>query len=77
VTQIRVGYEAADWAETALDLAGDEHPLFVAAVGAAARGAWNRGDFARARALAGREVTRCRHRSYRPFRGRRRGRRPL
>jgi predicted ATPase/DNA-binding SARP family transcriptional activator len=53
VTQIRVGYEAAEWAESALDLAGDQHPLFVAAVGAAARGAWARGDFARARALAG------------------------
>ena len=28
------------------------HPLFAAAVGAAARGAWNRGDFAHARELA-------------------------
>ena len=59
MTQIRVGYEAADWAETALDLAGEQHPLFVAAVGAAARGAWNRGDFARARALAGRAAGRA------------------
>jgi len=59
VTQIRVGYEAADWAESALDLAGEQHPLFVAAVGAAARGAWNRGDFARARALAARAAGRA------------------
>jgi tetratricopeptide (TPR) repeat protein len=58
VSQIRIGYEAADWAERALDLAQElhrtEHPQFVAAVGAAARGAWNRGDFARALALAAR-----------------------
>ena len=58
VTQIRIGYEAADWAERALTLAeqatGPGHPLFAAAVGAAARGAWNRGDFSRARALASR-----------------------
>ncbi len=59
MTQVRVGYEAADWAETALDLTGDQHPLFVAAVGAAARGAWNRGDFARARALASRAAGRA------------------
>ena len=59
VTQIRVGYEAADWAESALDLAREQHPLFVAAVGAAARGAWNRGDFARARALAARAAGRA------------------
>ena len=51
---MRVRYESADWAERALALAGPEHPLFAAAVGAAARGAWNRGDFGRARALAAR-----------------------
>ena len=46
VTHIRVGYEAAAWAERALDQTPPKHPLFVAAVGAAARGAWNLGDFA-------------------------------
>jgi predicted ATPase/DNA-binding SARP family transcriptional activator len=54
VLHVRVGYESADWAERALDLVPPEHPLFVAAVGAAARGAWNRGDFPHARALAAR-----------------------
>jgi predicted ATPase/DNA-binding SARP family transcriptional activator len=51
---LRVGYESARWAERALELTGPDHPLFVAAVGAAARGAWNRGEFARARELAAR-----------------------
>ena len=35
-----------------VELADPDHPLFPAAVGFAARGAWNRGDFARARSLA-------------------------
>jgi predicted ATPase/DNA-binding SARP family transcriptional activator len=52
VLQIRVGYEAADWAERALDATPTDHPLFVAAVGAAARGAWNVGDLPRSRRLA-------------------------
>ena len=52
VTQIRRGYEPAGWAERALQLTPPDHPLFVAAVGAAARGAWNVGDFPRARRLA-------------------------
>jgi predicted ATPase len=52
VAQVRLGYEAAQWAERALELAPSTHPLYVAAVGAAARGAWNVGDFARARRLA-------------------------
>jgi predicted ATPase len=52
VSQIRRGYEPAGWAERVLDLAPTDHPLFVAAVGAAARGAWNVGDFPRARRLA-------------------------
>ena len=51
---LRVGYESARWAERALELTGPDHPLFAAAVGAAARGAWNRGEFARARELAAR-----------------------
>jgi len=53
LAHLRVGYESASWAERTLDLADPAHPLFAAAAGAAARGAWNRGDFARARTLAG------------------------
>ena len=52
LVHLRVGYESADWAVRALELAPRAHPLRVAAVGAAARGAWNRGDFPAARALA-------------------------
>jgi hypothetical protein len=54
LTNLRIGYESATWAERALALAAPEHPLWPAAVGAAARGAWNRGEFDRARALAAR-----------------------
>jgi hypothetical protein len=54
LTHLRVGYESVTWAERALALAGPEHPLWPAAVGAAARGAWNRAEFGRARALAAR-----------------------
>ena len=50
VLHIRVGY--AGWADRALEIASPDHPLFVAAVGAVARGAWNVGDFARARRVA-------------------------
>ncbi len=46
---LRIGFEASGWAERALEVADPEHPLFAAAVGFAARGAWNRGDQARAR----------------------------
>jgi tetratricopeptide (TPR) repeat protein len=49
---VRIGYEAAAWAERALDLVPPEHPLYVAAAGAAARGAWNAADLDRARRLA-------------------------
>jgi hypothetical protein len=49
---LRVGFEASGWAERALEVVDPEHPLFAAAVGFAARGAWNRGDQARARELA-------------------------
>ena len=52
LAHLRVGYEAAGWAERALELASPDHPLFPAAAGFAARGAWNRGDFDRARSLA-------------------------
>jgi predicted ATPase/DNA-binding SARP family transcriptional activator len=58
VSQIRLGYEPAEWAERALDLTPADHPLFVAAVGAAGRGAWNVGDFPRARRLAARAAGR-------------------
>jgi predicted ATPase/DNA-binding SARP family transcriptional activator len=60
VTQIRLGgYEPAAWAERALELAPEEHRLYVAVVGAAARGAWLVGDFARARRLAARAAGRA------------------
>ena len=49
---LRIGYESAGWAQRALEHADPTHRLFAAAVGLAARGAWNRGDFATARALA-------------------------
>lgn len=37
VLQVGIGYESARWAGHTLDLAPEEHPLFVAGVGAAAR----------------------------------------
>ncbi|WP_239655179.1 ATP-binding protein [Mycobacterium riyadhense] len=46
---VRVGYELGDWAERAVAVADPDHPLFAAVVGAAARVAWVRGDFSRAR----------------------------
>ena len=49
---LRVGYEVAGWALRALELVDEDHPLVPAVVGMAARGAWNRGEFAHARALA-------------------------
>ncbi len=49
---LRVGYEVADWAQRVVAVADPDHPLFAAAVGTAARGAWTRGDFSRLRALA-------------------------
>ncbi|MGE3662174.1 MAG: BTAD domain-containing putative transcriptional regulator [Pseudonocardia sp.] len=54
LVHLRVGYESAGWAEDALEIADPGHPLQPAAVGAAARGAWNRGDFVAARTLAAR-----------------------
>ncbi|MGY1773276.1 BTAD domain-containing putative transcriptional regulator [Blastococcus sp. SYSU D00813] len=52
LVHLRIGYEASTWAERVVAGAPPEHPSYVAAVGAAARGAWNRGDFPRATALA-------------------------
>lgn len=49
---LRIGYEMAEWAERAIAVAEPDHPLFVTAVGVAARGAWTHGDYARARSLA-------------------------
>lgn len=49
---LRIGFEASGWAERALDAVDPGHPLYAAAVGFAARGAWNRGDQSRAAALA-------------------------
>jgi predicted ATPase len=51
LVHLRVGYEASGWAEELLDQADPGHPRYVAAVGVAARGAWNRGEFALARRL--------------------------
>ncbi|SFP82547.1 Predicted ATPase [Geodermatophilus dictyosporus] len=52
LVHLRVGYEAYAWAEQLLRVVDPGHPLYPAAVGAAARGAWNRGDFAGATATA-------------------------
>jgi predicted ATPase len=49
---LRIGYESSGWAERLLDDAAPDHPLFAALSGFAARGAWNRGDFDRARSIA-------------------------
>ncbi|MFI5507136.1 BTAD domain-containing putative transcriptional regulator [Mycobacterium sp. NPDC051804] len=49
---LRIGYESSGWAERVVAEADSDHPLFVAAVGFAARGAWNRSDFVAAEAMA-------------------------
>ena len=49
---LRIGYESSQWAERLLEQTRPDDPLFAATVGFAARGAWNRGDFARARSIA-------------------------
>ena len=49
---LRIGYESSGWAQRVVEVAGSDHPLYVAAVGFAARGAWNRGDFGSAVELA-------------------------
>ncbi|ORB63145.1 AfsR/SARP family transcriptional regulator [Mycolicibacterium tusciae] len=49
---LRIGYESSGWAQRLVELADSNHPLYVAAVGFAARGAWNRGDFTAALSLA-------------------------
>jgi predicted ATPase/DNA-binding SARP family transcriptional activator len=52
VVHLRIGFQSSEWAERALEATDPDHPLFAAVVGYAARGAWNRGDQVRARALA-------------------------
>ena len=52
LVHLRIGYEASGWAERVVADADPHHPRYVAAVGAAARGAWNRGEFALAASLA-------------------------
>lgn len=52
LVHLRVGYESSDWAERVVEQADRGHPLYAAAVGFAARGAWNKGKFDRARSLA-------------------------
>ncbi|MGE3252834.1 AfsR/SARP family transcriptional regulator [Pseudonocardia sp.] len=54
LVHLRVGYVSAGWAVDAHEIADPGHPLLPAAVGAASRGAWNRGDFTAARTLAAR-----------------------
>ena len=49
---LAIASTAAGGLDQSLDLAEPSHPLFAAAVGTAARGAWGVGDFARADRLA-------------------------
>ncbi|MGZ8812789.1 MAG: ATP-binding protein, partial [Mycobacterium sp.] len=49
---LRIGYESSGWAERLLEQVRPDHALYTATVGFAARGAWNRGDFDRARSIA-------------------------
>lgn len=54
LVHLRIGYSSVGWAERATEVVDPDHPLFPAAVGAAARGAWVLGKFAHARALVAR-----------------------
>jgi predicted ATPase/DNA-binding SARP family transcriptional activator len=47
-------HEITQWADRILDLTPEAHPLYVAALGVAARGAWGRGEHGRVRELAAR-----------------------
>lgn len=49
---LRIGYESSGWAQRVVEVADTDHPLYVAAVGFAARGAWNRSEFSSAVSLA-------------------------
>ena len=48
---LRIGYESSGWAQRLVGLAEPDHPLYAAAVGFAARGAWNKGEFEQARVV--------------------------
>jgi predicted ATPase/DNA-binding SARP family transcriptional activator len=52
LVNLRIGYEASGWAERLLDEVDPDHPRYAVAVGAAARGAWNRNEYALAARLA-------------------------
>lgn len=52
LVHLRMGYGSLDWVERVVQATDPDHPLFPAAVGAAARGAWVLGDFSHARSLA-------------------------
>jgi predicted ATPase/DNA-binding SARP family transcriptional activator len=52
LAHLRTGYEYAVWAARTVEVANADHPLFPAAVGVAARAAWNRREFSRVRSLA-------------------------
>jgi hypothetical protein len=54
LVHLRVGYGSLSWVERAIESADPDHPLFPAAVGVAARGAWVLGEFSHARSLAAR-----------------------
>ena len=79
LTHVRGMYEADEWAERSLDLADRSHPLFAAAVGTAARGAWGSATSpARTRSPPGRRAPPRRgHRTVGTSRRRRRRRRAL
>lgn len=48
---MRIGVHSGDWAEKVVQLADEDHPLYSAAVGTAARAAWFAGRYQRARQL--------------------------
>ena len=52
LVHLRIGYEASGWAERLLDDVDPDNPRYAVAVGAAARGAWNRNEYALAADLA-------------------------
>jgi len=52
LVHLRIGYEASGWAERLLDDVYPDNPRYAVAVGAAARGAWNRNEYALAADLA-------------------------
>lgn len=51
LVHLRIGYGSVGWADRAIERADPSHPLFPAAVGVAARGAWVLGQFSHVRSL--------------------------